>query len=187
MSEDHVVEEYRNCKIVANKEGGNYRGCAWKAGKRIFEAEGADLAQLRDSLRDKVDSTFRAHGTPLSADAKVHKSVRALQAIWPSLTTGQKAMLRAHFFAPNQTITATQLSQAAGYDSWHAANLHYGKVGFAVHEIAPQELPLRADGTPIYTFGIATEGLRTGSSEAEWPWKLRPEMASAIEQMGLFK
>ena len=35
-------------------------------------------------------------------------------------------MLRTHYYAPNQTLTATMMAKAVGYENFNAANLHYG-------------------------------------------------------------
>jgi hypothetical protein len=51
------------------------------------------------------------------------------------LSPGQWDMLRAHFLAPNHTITATELADAAGYKSWQGANLQYGLLGKKLRHI----------------------------------------------------
>ena len=49
----------------------------------------------------------------------------ALLALAP-LAAIQRAMLRAHYEAPNHTATATQIANGAGHADWTTANLHYG-------------------------------------------------------------
>ena len=93
-------------------------------------------------------------------------------------------MLKAHYHAPDQTLTASQLANAAGYDDYSSANLHYGRVGKLLNDVLPIELHRRSDGTPVYTSALATPGDRT-TDEQHWTWKLRPQVAFAIEQLGL--
>jgi hypothetical protein len=47
-----------------------------------------------------------------------------------NLPSSHFAMLRAQCRAPNTAITATQLAEAADYESYHAANLQYGTLAF---------------------------------------------------------
>ena len=93
-------------------------------------------------------------------------------------------MLKAHYHAENQAITAGELAAAAGYASYHPANLHYGNIGKSLYELAPIDLPKYKDGTPIYTFYLAT-ALTDAEDEQYWNWKLRPELSNAIEALGL--
>jgi hypothetical protein len=47
-----------------------------------------------------------------------------------NLPSNNFAMLRAQWRAPDSAITATQLAEAPGYESYHAANLQYGTLAF---------------------------------------------------------
>ena len=94
-------------------------------------------------------------------------------------------MLKAHYHAKDQMITATQLAEAAGYANHNAANLHYGRVGYLLNEELPIKLQRRKkDDKPIATFALATAGDQKGAEEY-WTWKLRPGVAYAIERLGL--
>ena len=93
-------------------------------------------------------------------------------------------MIKAHYRAPNQSLTATQLADAATYAGYRAVNLQYGFVGKRLWEEIPTPLPVDEAGDPIYTFALADAGERSRSRD-EWVWKLRPELAAAIELLGL--
>ena len=110
--------------------------------------------------------------------------VAAIKAV--DVKPGQYAMLKAHYKAINHTITSTRLAGAAGYKGYQAANLWYGKLGKSIG-VALGTTPDRTynDGTPIWTFIIA-DGWRTGY-EDEWEWEMRPELATALEILGLVK
>jgi hypothetical protein len=63
--------------------------------------------------------------------------------------------------------------------------MRYGLLGQAIYEEALVDLPADArhiDGKPIFTFVIAN-GLRLGNDD--WQWTMRPEVAEAIEELGL--
>jgi hypothetical protein len=94
-------------------------------------------------------------------------------------------MLKAHYIAPSRSITATQLATAGNYKNWSSANLHYGLLGKRLYEELPIRLPMRTDGTLIYTCALATEG-DLSQTEKQWQWKMRPEVAAAIDYLGLF-
>jgi hypothetical protein len=100
------------------------------------------------------------------------------------LSDGHIAMLKAHHAAPGREITASRLARAAGYASYAAANLQYGLLGKTLYEELPVKLPTYDDGTPCYTYALATAG-NTDEAESHWIWKLRPEVADAMEQLGL--
>ena len=116
----------------------------------------------------------------VTCDSTIHRT--PMRERGPITTTGP--MLKAPYRAPNQTITATELATAAGYKSYSAANLQYGNVGKALYEELPVEIPAREDGSLIYTSALATAGEKT-EAEVHWAWKLRPEVAYAIEHLGL--
>lgn len=95
-------------------------------------------------------------------------------------------MIRAHYRAPDHRITATLLADAAGYASYSPANLHYGTIGRLLYEELPMELPVRKDGSLIYTYMLAVAGDKSGPEE-HWVWQMRPEVAAAVEVLGLNK
>jgi hypothetical protein len=93
-------------------------------------------------------------------------------------------MLKSHFHAPDQTMTATELAKAAGYANYNATNLQYGKVGQMLYDVVPTKLIKRKNGTLVFTSALAEPGAKT-APEKEWQWKLRPAVATAIERLGL--
>jgi len=161
--------------------------------------------------------------------------VEAFRSILPSLGESHLAMLRAHYMAPNRSLTTSELTEAAvesehavaadevedgsglaeavdefggesvlsetiGEDadeladdavedtSLNAANLQYGSIGQALYEQLPaflkQQKRKRKDGTLDNIGALAEAEDRSGPREA-WVWKMRPEVASALEELGL--
>jgi hypothetical protein len=110
--------------------------------------------------------------------------VEALKDI--SLSEGQRKMLRYHYRAHNRTVTYTELAEAAGYDSYGAANLHYGKLGAALGERLKMAFaPLNAGDpdTPFYSSALGTSKKYDG---VEHMLIMHHELAKAIEALGWF-
>ncbi len=180
---------------------------------RVMRIAGAHQAQI---FRGRVTIGPRHHGaTPdealeaakiwLDRRAEVEARVRATTHI-PSveayrealsvieINAAETAMLDAHIAAPRHTLTATQLAEAAGWDSWSSANLHYGLLGRKIAEAMRWTPPLRPDGTEIWTMAIATgphdiEGgaeidmaglLATYENGGQFEWVVRPQLVEAL-------
>jgi hypothetical protein len=170
--------------LVARIIDGTYKGALWHGGRIVEKVEGGSLEEVYGKLvtllvdRQAAKAAARNGAAP-SVDEAVHAISRVLQ----KASDGQKAMLRAHFEAPDQRITASQLAEAAGYASYGAANLHYGLLGAMLYSEMPEDLPRRKDATPIMTFAIA-DGANREEGELHWVWKLRPHVSEAIKQLG---
>jgi len=180
---ERIVEDYRRHQIVAAAHESTFVGKAWKDGKCVLDVRGESLDEVLIALRIGINRLLesRADSEP-PADAKAYAA--ALKKILPVLTDGHLAMLKIHYSAPDRCITATELANAAGYANYRAANLQYGSVGKLLWEEIPRRLPIGANGEPIYTFAIAEAGGDT-ESEDQWVWRMRPEMAAAIQELGL--
>jgi hypothetical protein len=103
------------------------------------------------------------------------------------LNAGYEAMLDAHLNAPDYCITATQLADAAGYENYNAANLHYGTLGDLVAKETGHTR--RKDGRSIATYALATDASQTCTDAArrlaadhgdEFVWHLRPQVVDAL-------
>lgn len=74
--------------------------------------------------------------------------------------------------------------------SLDAANLQYGAIGQALYEQLPEFLKQQKrkqkekDGTLDYIGALAEAEDRSGPRDA-WVWKMRPEVASALEEIEL--
>jgi hypothetical protein len=84
-------------------------------------------------------------------------------------------MLQTHYDAPEQTLTATQMAHALGYERHGTANAHYGRLATRVGE----ELGLQPE--------LSLNVLAT----FDWPqgeqckWIMRHQVAAALERLGL--
>lgn len=70
----------------------------------------------------------------------------------------------------------------------NAPNLQYGAIGQALYEQLPaflkQQKREQKDGTLDYISALAEAEDHSGPRDA-WVWKMRPEVASALEELGL--
>lgn len=181
---NRVTEEYRRHKLLSAFHAGQYKGRVWKDGEMLMEITGESVQDVLSKLREFVDGRFLSIASSRTQPTDSAEYVRAFRNTLSGLSDGQLAMLRAHYRAPNFRITATELANAAGYSTYSAANLQYGNVGKALFEEYPLNIEKYKDGSPIYTFMLATAGNRD-VDEKEWVWELRPEVVSAIEWLGL--
>ena len=184
MNKDRIVESYRGYEIVAAKQTGTCKGVVWKGREQIHACTGVSLEEIVRDMKDLVDQQHDERFKARTKPPEQEEYIEAFRKILSRLSDSHLAMLKAHFYAPNQTMTATQLANAAGYAGYSSANLQYGTVGKMLNDMLPVELHTRSDGTPVFTSALATAGDRSGE-DAHWTWKLRPEVAFAIEQLGL--
>jgi hypothetical protein len=181
MSEDMKTIEAGPYTLVARFRKGAYRGALWSTGAVVHELEGASLddvwRKLSDALYERQVSLAHARN---GAEPSAAEASKAFLRIKPRLSSGHKAMLRAHLRAADHNITATQLAEAAGYASYSAANLQYGLLGAMLFAEMPEKLPMRADGSPIMTCVIASSADQRLSSEEQWLWKMRPHIVAGL-------
>ena len=185
MTSDSFTETYRGHKIVARLHEDSFKGRIYHDEQSIHDCIGTSIDEVKEVLRNFVDNRLEQIAEQRDVPPNGEEYVAAFHKILGQLNDKYCAMLKAHYHAKDQTITATKLAEAAGYPNYNSANLHYGRVGYILNEELPIKLPIReADGIPIATFALATEGMREGPEE-NWTWKLRPGVAYAIEKLGL--
>ena len=102
------------------------------------------------------------------------------------VTNGFK-MLRAHYNAERQALSAAELAAAVGMKNYVAANTHYGKFARQLCGLLDYEPP-EADknNDARWTYVLATyPGDRNATGDHLW--FLRSEVAQALEDMGLVR
>ena len=96
----------------------------------------------------------------------------------------QREMLRAHYRAAGRRLTATGLAQAAGCRHYAFANRWYGQMGRELFGAVPSRIDRwTAAGVPVFTTMLAADVTQPG--DAERVWELRPNVARAVEVLGL--
>lgn len=108
-----------------------------------------------------------------AATPSFQEYVTAFNKIGP-LTDMQVQMLRIHYYAPESTITATQMARAVGYGHYAFANAQYGRIASLMGE------QLDYNPASVHLGTLVVFEKRNG----EWHWILRPEVARALETLG---
>lgn len=102
------------------------------------------------------------------------------------ISESQWTMLKAHFEAPNRSITYTQLAESAGYDDYAVANAQYGKLGRAIGE-AVNFTFAEPDTRPGEKFYGSAIGMPNPYTTGEFQLVMHHELAKAIQDFDFFK
>ncbi|MCL6750527.1 DUF1524 domain-containing protein [Nostoc sp. CCCryo 231-06] len=114
---------------------------------------------------------------------------QAFIAISSQLTDSHKRMLKAHYHAPGQIITATELAKAAGYEHFGGANLQYARIAELVANYLNYSPRQHDDsGKPFWSLMLASGYWKTLedaeiTSQREWHWQLREQVSQALEDL----
>lgn len=170
---------------------GETRGWAFtderRSGRPLCAAQGSSVTEvLRDidiqlKARDAELRSKRVNGIPTTqefAEAFTRLDADVGQHHWK--------MLRALYQAPEQTLSATNLAKAAGWEDYSTANLHLGTLAEKVARHLTYEPPRRDNGTPIWTLVFA-DGAEAAAADGtgHFRWRLRPEVAACLDQLNL--
>jgi hypothetical protein len=155
------------------EELAEYTGCS----------KSALCSRLLSAALDDAEAMFDTPESDVNPDLpSVDEYVAAFSAIQAKLTDGHRAMLSAHYHAPNYRTTATKLAEAAGYKSYGGANLQYARLGMTLAEYLSCPLPRHLDGAPFPT-ALLVEW--TQNPKEEWYCTLHPQVVKALEIVGL--
>jgi putative restriction endonuclease len=99
--------------------------------------------------------------------------VTAFRAV-TGLTDRDFQLLRLHYHAPERTVTARQLAELAGYNSYSVANAQYSRLA----RLIGQQLDYNPEPERLGT--LVTFDKRHG----EWHWVMRPQVAQALDSLG---
>jgi len=129
------------------------------------------------NLQEKITITFMSpyHRLRPAADY-----VSALEEIFHrGMHSNRRTMLLAHYAMPDHIATMRYLSATVGRTRSHSyANRHYGGLAGQVR----RELRLRYEGLNLWT--LATWPARAVDHVGELSFRMRPELAKAIERLG---
>lgn len=156
-----------------------------------FPARSIDL--IRIPLESSFKRKYRGEGENMKSDrikavampiATVDQYKRALLTLRDrGLPTTYLTMLKAQY-AANGAITSTKLAEAAGYENYNAANLHYGTLARHLAEILGYQPPPREDGSRMWwtCISYSEEGLVEPTS-GHFTFLMRPELEQALAEM----
>lgn len=115
----------------------------------------------------------RAYINPEQLTAK--QFFKAFQKLRPRLGDHYLRMLQSNYSAPKRTITATQMAYALGYQGYQGA-CNYGTLA----KMLCKELGYPAkDHIPLFLLVSFTK------PSDHWLWTMRPQVAEALEELGL--
>lgn len=184
---DRMRESYRGCTLIVRRYRNAVRGKAWCNSQEIASLEAPSEAECMTALHQVVDEAFTVETAAGSvAYPSAPDYVAALRANLDGLSAKYRSMLCAHYHAPDRTLNAQALAEAAAYPRPTVANLHYGKVGRLLGEALLFQPRGRQQGTPNWTLLLAEAADETGP-ECEWRWRMRDEVATALEAVGLVR
>lgn len=187
MSAEDRREEYRGVVLVARLWKDKYQGKAWSSGSELAAVAGDSIEAVLRDLKDEVDSKWRIEepGSCISYPSQTEYE-KAISRVLDHVSENYLLMLKAHFAAPNKTLTARELAKAAGYRDWQSANLHYGTLARKVGETMLFQPRRRESGEPIWTLVLAY-GDESDPDGDEFRWTMREEVAAALVQAGIVK
>lgn len=187
MANDRITIMHRRHTIIVRKSGNMWEGRAFRGKTPVTEVR---IAPTNDEVVTQVcaDLDREAAHERASRGVDGYPTAPHVRTAYAQLklADGQQAMLEAHLAAPDNILTATQLSKAAGRLGHEYANLQYGLLARALaEEMDYMPAERRADGSVIWTFALAT-GVDSSENDdpegyLEWRWQLRPEVVAALK------
>ena len=180
MSEEVLIQRAGRYDLVARVHKGAATGVIRVGHDILVRVQGADLDEVWDQLLKFLatltqdDARKRSGVGPTAQEATA-----AFHRLGPNLPTSYKAMLRTHLRRPGHEITATKLAEAAGYQHWGAANLHYGMLGALVNVEIPEILRTRKDGSRVMTCALATMPDER-PEDGHCVWTMRPHIVAGL-------
>lgn len=139
------------------------------------------VRQIDAETVKQLEKLVSEHETPEDRAFRLASSISAsqflavLRSLEPKFTQAQKEMLLGHVNAHGHEISMGRLAVLAGYSSFEAANVQYGRVG-----------SLLADALGIHGLSQKTQMIGTASRSSDeaghWQWTMRPALVHALKQ-----
>lgn len=172
------LKEYRDAIEVLRRKNYSWREIAQFLAERGVETDHTKVFRfMKQQGETKMENT-EVFVVPTADDYAT-----ALAAI--KMSEAQRRMLEFHYGAHNRTATYTELANAAGWDDYRTANLHYGNLGRVLGEQLGMS-PVMWNGTPFYSGSIGL-GSMFKSEESHFQITMHHELAKAIERLGWFR
>lgn len=195
----YQLDRYGRYDIKSGMMTGQWHANAFRHKALVAKSAGTSRDEAVAAVKAKLDEIDSLEISERDNEGAPSEKIYAdaFELILPKISDSYRAMLKAHFEAPNQLITATELAQAAGYNGYEAANLHYGMLSKRIALEIGFDPPKREDGTEIWTCAIA----RGPSQDHEFPdtsildammraighkhfeWQLRPQVVRALNRI----
>ena len=172
MAVERTDIQYRGHRVIANNTGAMVY---LPSSKHPIEGESLEdnLAQAKVFIDAKYAQRIKDRRMPQIGTVDDYSEALA------SLKLGahERAMLSAHCKADQRKLTATELSESAGWDGVSPANSHYGRLGKRVAEHLSLDITGRDD--LAWTAALAT------FDEETRQWEMHVELAEALIRLNM--
>jgi hypothetical protein len=149
--------------------------------EQMERSKSAFCSELISAALDDVEEMFDTPDSDVNLELpSSDEYVAAFSAIQEKLTDGHRAMLSAHYHAPNHTTTTPELAEAAGYKKYGGVNRQYARLGEMIASYLSCPLPKRPNGLLLPTGMIVR-----WTKEDVWYCTLHPQVVKALEIVGL--
>lgn len=172
------LRDHRESIEILRRKNYSWREIAQFLAERGVETDHTQIFRfMKQQGESKMENTERFDVPTADQYAK------ALAAI--NISQPQRKMLEFHYGAHNRTATYTELANAAGWDDYRIANLHYGNLGRILGEQLGMT-PVMWNGDYFYSGSLGL-GSMFKSEESHFQITMHHELAKAIERLGWFK
>lgn len=187
---DVTETEYKGHVIRSAVIGGKPNAHVYREGIKgpRFKTSAKTMEQAMDEARAWVDGfdEDRAEGRTEESGVAVGSQADFEYALGVvSMSDPQKAMLLAHYNAPERIVTAADLTAAAGYKDQNRAGRMYGQLGRDIAEITGLEAPVEGEGDDVVWIGVLAHDTGEPSEEGEVRWQMHDALADAIAELNL--
>ena len=170
------LEAHREAILLLREKGYTWRDISDFLAERGIHADHTKIYRFFNKPQSK-----QRNQEMKVISAKEYES--ALKTI--SITDKQKLMLKAHFEAPNRSISYTQLAEAAGYEDYAVANRQYGQLGKDIgQEVGFQFAD--SESRPGEKFYSSAIGMPNSYTTGDFQLVMHHELAKAIAALGWF-
>ena len=172
MAVERTDMQYRGHRIIANQTGAMVY---LPSSKHPIQGENLEdnLAQAKAFIDEKFAQRIKERRAPQIGT--VDDYCEALASL--KLGAHERAMLSAHCKADQMKLTATELSESAGWDGVSPANSHYGRLGKRVAEHISLDITGRDD--------LAWTAALASFDEETRQWKMHSELAEALVRLNM--
>lgn len=151
----------------------------WLAPEFFPLIQGAKVKPINHPGHVEPNHTEEVNGLELIESLATADYTAAIEKLEDRWSEGQRRMLLGHASTDGQTLSMDEIASFAGYESFEAANIQYGKLG-----------RLFADHFGIEGLANATQAIAQGAPRDDagrWRWQLRPALVEALLTLGLIE
>jgi hypothetical protein len=169
-----TLEAHREAILLLRSKRYTWREIAEFLAERGVQTDHTKIYRLINKAKTR---------TPLVTIPNADAYKKALTQI--TVSDKQKLMLKAHFQAPNRSITYTELAASAGYDDYVVANRQYGQLGRDLGEAVGFQF-VDAETRPGDKFYSSSIGMPNAYTTGDFQLVMHHELAKAVEALHWF-